>query len=302
MEIKQLSDFVAVCRAGSFAAASRRINTSQPGLGYQIKQLEAELDVTLLERHSRGVSLTPAGILFLQKAEKILEAVTEARGAMAPFRAGRRVALRIGLSPTPARLVGRAIAALCADLPHVEFTLREGYSEDLIDLALRGDLDIAITLSNQRRPGFRMRSLYREKLCLIGKPAAQALPDGPITLQELSHIPIVAGPRGHIVRERLMAAALAAGIALNIVQELDPSGLRRSLVVYGDQPTVAAPGVFIDEYERQLLQAWPLEPSIGLDVTMLAAATVPPALEEALCAAVMAAMTPFAGLMDAIAA
>ncbi|MBB3953961.1 LysR substrate-binding domain-containing protein [Novosphingobium sediminicola] len=300
MEIKQLSDFVAVCRAGSFAAASRRINTSQPGLGYQIKQLEAELDVILLHRHSRGVSLTEAGTAFLQKAEKILDAVTEARATMVPFRVGRRIVIRVGLSPTPARLVGRAIAALSATLPNVEFTLREGYSEDLIDLAMRGDLDMAITLSHDSRPGFRQRPLYREKLCLIGKPGAQDLPIGPISLHKLADIPIVAGPRGHVVRERLIAATKAAGVALNIVQELDPSGLRRSLVVYGDQRTVAAPGVFIDEYERDLLSVWPIEPAITLEVSLLAAATVPTDLEEAISLAVTEAMAPFGGLMDPV--
>nr|WP_256432885.1 LysR substrate-binding domain-containing protein [Novosphingobium sp. SG751A] len=219
---------------------------------------------------------------------------------MVPFRVGRRTILRVGLSPTPARLVGRAMAALSAQLANVEFTLREGYSEDLIDLALRGDLDMAITLSRDPRPGFRLRPLYREKLCLIGNLGAQDLPIGPITLQQLAHIPIVAGPRGHLVRERLMAATQAAGVALNIVQELDPSGLRRSLVVYGDQRTVAAPGVFIDEYERDLLGVWPIEPAIPLEVAMLVAATVPLELEEAIAGAVVEAMAPFGGLIDPV--
>ncbi len=301
MELKQLSDFVAVCRAGSFAAAARRINTSQPGLGYQIKQLENELDAELLQRHSRGITPTAAGSALLDHAERILDAVKDARTAMAPYRQNRRTTLRIGLSPTPARLVGRAMGTLAARMPKVEFMLREGFSEDLVDLAIRGELDVAITLSGEPRPGFRVRPLYREKLCLIGKPAPDLAGNAPVTLQQLAAMPIVAGPRGHIVRERLMAAARIAGVALNVVQELDPSGLRRSLVVYGEQRTVAALGVFVDEVERDLLAARPLDPPVELVVHMVCAATVSLDLEAALASAIGEVLAPFAGLIDTIA-
>lgn len=297
MEIKQLADFVAVCRAGSFAAASRRLNTSQPGLGYQIKQLEAELDVVLLERHSRGVTLTPAGTAFFQKAEKILEAVTEAKATVVPFRAARRLSVRLGISPTPVRLVERAIAMLSARLPGVDFSLREGLSEDLVDLAVRGELDMAITLGSQRRAGFRLRALYSEKLCLIGKTDMADMPDGAITMQQLAQIPIVTGPRGHFVRERLMTAALEAGVGLHIAQELDMSGLRRSMVVYGNRPTVAAPGVFSDEWQHGVLRAWPIDPVIPLDVSMLVSATLPVEFEQEVVDAIMEVIQPFAPLI-----
>ena len=64
MNFRQLEYFLAVADAGQITAAAQQLHMAQPPLSYQLKQLEAELGVTLLHRTSSGTSLTPAGVLL----------------------------------------------------------------------------------------------------------------------------------------------------------------------------------------------------------------------------------------------
>ena len=73
MEIRQLEYFHEIAATGSINEAARRLNMSQPPLSYQIKQLEAELNVKLFERTRAGVTLTEAGKLLYDRTENIFE-------------------------------------------------------------------------------------------------------------------------------------------------------------------------------------------------------------------------------------
>src|SRR5205823_11580748 len=74
----QLRYFVTVADEGQMTRAARKLHVAQPALSHAIAQLEAELGIELLQRHARGVSLTPAGEAFLVKARTALAAGTEA--------------------------------------------------------------------------------------------------------------------------------------------------------------------------------------------------------------------------------
>src|SRR5260221_10727353 len=81
MELRHLRYFIAVAEEGSLSnAAERRLHTAQPSLSRQIRDLEIELGVKLLERRARGIALTAAGKVFLDHARLALmqiEAVAE---------------------------------------------------------------------------------------------------------------------------------------------------------------------------------------------------------------------------------
>lgn len=80
MELRHLRYFIAVAEEGSLlTAAQRRLNTSQPSLSRQIRDLESEIGVKLLERQARGVALTPAGRVFLDHARLALLQVEAAK-------------------------------------------------------------------------------------------------------------------------------------------------------------------------------------------------------------------------------
>jgi DNA-binding transcriptional LysR family regulator len=81
MNVRQLTCFVAVVEEGSFTRAARRVGISQPSLSEQVRALEDDVGGAVLERHHRGVSLTPAGRALLPEARAAVRAVDRGRRA-----------------------------------------------------------------------------------------------------------------------------------------------------------------------------------------------------------------------------
>ena len=88
MELRHLRYFVAIAEERSFTRAAERLWVAQPGLSSQVRRLEAELGVTLFTRHTRGVDLTEAGELFLERARTVLAAADDALAIGGDLKAG----------------------------------------------------------------------------------------------------------------------------------------------------------------------------------------------------------------------
>ena len=78
MEIRHLRSFIAIAEERSFTRAAERLWVAQPGLSAQVRRLERELGVRLFDRHARGVDLTDAGELFLERARIAVGAAEDA--------------------------------------------------------------------------------------------------------------------------------------------------------------------------------------------------------------------------------
>jgi DNA-binding transcriptional LysR family regulator len=102
MELRHLRHFVAIAEERSFTRAAERLWVAQPGLSTQIRRLESELGVQLFERHARGVDLTDAGELFLERARTVLAAADAARSTGHDLEQGLVGSIHLGSSPVPA--------------------------------------------------------------------------------------------------------------------------------------------------------------------------------------------------------
>ena len=128
MELRHLRYFVAIAEERSFTRAAERLWVAQPGLSVQIRRLEAELGIQLFERRTRGVDLTEAGSLFLERARAALTAADLAGATGRDLETGLAGSLRLGIAtcahwgPTLGLL-----ERFARERSGVDFTALEGY-------------------------------------------------------------------------------------------------------------------------------------------------------------------------------
>src|SRR3984957_7876006 len=145
MELRHLRYFIAVAEAGSLTvAAEKRLHTAQPSLSRQIRDLEYEVGVPLMNRSVHGIELTPAGRAFLDHARLALtqeEAAAEAaRRAAQPARKTFAIGFQTGHE---INWLPQAMHVLRGELKDIEVTISSDYSPDLAEALVRGRLDLA---------------------------------------------------------------------------------------------------------------------------------------------------------------
>src|ERR1700755_3357507 len=99
VSIRHLRAFVAISELRSFTLAARRLHVTQSALSLLIRDLERELNVRLMDRGPRGISLTAAGIDFLPPATKVIEDLESAVSGAAQLRDRRRGIVRVSCTP-----------------------------------------------------------------------------------------------------------------------------------------------------------------------------------------------------------
>ena len=210
--LRQLEYLVAIADLGSFHRAARACGVSQPGLSAQIRQLEALLDLHLLERDRRRVLLTPAGEALVRRARVVL---AEARGLVETANALQRPlsgALRLGVIPTVAPyLLPRALSRVRSRHPELRLRLREAQTADLVAALERGELDVLLLALEAALGGLETLELFRD-------PFHVALPAGHrlarrrrLREQDLADQPVPLLDDGHCLRAQALAVCREAG-------------------------------------------------------------------------------------------
>jgi DNA-binding transcriptional LysR family regulator len=181
MELRHLRYFVAIAEERSFTRAAERLWVAQPGLSAQIRRLEAELGVRLFERHSRGVDLTEAGTLFLERARATLAAADAASSIGSDLKGGVTGTLRVGLA-TPAGWTGTAalLERFARDRDGVELTVLEGDGGTLWHDLRDGRLDAVIAPSSFESPDLRTLELGTESWVVLVAEGHRLAGSGPV--------------------------------------------------------------------------------------------------------------------------
>jgi DNA-binding transcriptional LysR family regulator len=184
MEMHQIRYFLAVCNTLNFTRAAEQCNVTQPALTRAIQKLEEELGGLLFRRERKLTHMTDLGNLVRPQLETILKQSEQARSTALSFLQLRDAPLRLGVMCTigPVRFVS-FLSRFGADHPGVEVSLTESIPDELINMLMEGQLDIAITTAPEE-PNERLdfRKLYEERFVVAFPPGHryEAMTDVPI--------------------------------------------------------------------------------------------------------------------------
>ena len=204
MTLRQLRYFVALARHRHFGRAADACGVTQPALSMQIRELEREIDVELVERRSDEIALTATGLEVAQRAERILAATRD----LVDFARHRELLagpLKLGVIPTLAPyLLPKLLPHLQSAHKSVRLELRETQTAPLVDELVAGELDCALLALPVEHADIETAELFRDRF-LLAVPAGEPMPRRPLTAEDVDRRRLILLEEGHCLRDQALA-------------------------------------------------------------------------------------------------
>lgn len=253
MELRQLRYFVRIIETGSMGSAAQDLDIGVSALSQQMSRLENELAIRLLQRTSRGVTPTNAGLAFYSQAQLALRHADDAILAAREARLSCHVS--VGMAPSTASILGIPfIHAMQENYADVRLHVVESLSGNLERMINTRQIDLAVVFQKDKILRWSARPILEEQLFLIGSHALlAALPDNPITPEQLAGIPLIMPSQGHGLRGRLDAVCQEHALNVEIVAEIDGLALLMRAVRDGLGATLQ-PGAAISHLDNDALR------------------------------------------------
>jgi DNA-binding transcriptional LysR family regulator len=196
LELRHLRYFVAVAEELHFGHAANRLNTSQPSLSQQIRDLERELKVDLFLRTKRRVALTPAGRRFLHEARGILSSAERAAGVAREAARGESLKLAVGISPeTDWIFLGKALRLFAEHTPSVEIVFQNLTPQAQVGALRGGQIDVGFVGLPLEAEGMVTETTGRMRLALALPEKHPMARKKDLKLEDLSKDAYVLWPR-----------------------------------------------------------------------------------------------------------
>jgi DNA-binding transcriptional LysR family regulator len=170
MNLKQLEYFAAVVEAGNISSAAKKLHVSQPPLSTQMKLLEEELGVKLMERGARNIKLTEAGKTLYKRAVSVADMINAAKKEVCDLGRGLQGTLTLGtISSSGAALLGEKMQNFYKIYPDVHFEVYEGNTYQLLERLDEGSIEVAVVRTPFNEEGFSCIYLNEEPMVAVGK-------------------------------------------------------------------------------------------------------------------------------------
>ena len=212
MNLRDLKYLVALADHKHFGRAAAACYVSQPTLSTQIKKLEDELGVPLVERAPRKVMLTPAGRDAAERARRIVAEVEQMKEAARRSQDPEAGTVRLGLFPTLGPyLLPHVVPRIRARFPHLELLLVEEKSDVLLSRLREGKLDAGLLALPVADDQLHTEFLFEEPFVLAVPESHPLAQRGSLTLAELSHQQLLLLEDGHCLREQALDVCRLSG-------------------------------------------------------------------------------------------
>jgi LysR family hydrogen peroxide-inducible transcriptional activator len=215
MNLRDLQYLVAVAEHRHFGKAAEACFVSQPTLSTQLKKLEKELGVELVERNPRHVLLTDAGERIVERAKRILAETDDIRSIARRAQDPEAGSLRLGIFPTLAPyLLPHVVPSVHARFPKLELLLVEEKTEVVLGRLRDGSLDAGILALPVHDDQLHEEYLFAEDF-VLAVPADHPLAekDEPIDVSVLAHEDVLLLEEGHCLRDQALEVCSLAGAA-----------------------------------------------------------------------------------------
>ena len=233
LNLDQLRAFVEVVERGSFTAAAKELNLTQPAVTHQVQELERRFQVALVERFGKRAYLTQAGEKLIEHARSLLDEDSRTEVTMRRFGDGWLGRVRVGTSMTVLMYVLPPILRqLKTDHPQLEISLKAGLTTTTLQMLKTNALDLGLCALPIEDPAFETVPLFNDELVAI-LPAALGQVPKKVTPAFLSQCPLILGSENSALRRTIADWLALASPPPRPLMEFDNVEAMKSVVAVG---------------------------------------------------------------------
>ena len=210
LNLDQLRTLAAVVKFGSFSAAARHLNLTQPAVSLQIRELEQRVGLRLVDRVGKQVRATAAGGDLIAYGERIMAEADRALSAMRGYREGQAGRVHLGTGPTAlAYILPPVLQKLREDHPDVELVVTTGTTQTITERMLENVIDLGFTALPVDKEKFDVIPVRDDDMVAIFSAVAEDIPPV-VTPASLAGRPLILEYH-HVNQNRLSRGWLQAG-------------------------------------------------------------------------------------------
>ncbi|MEI7054393.1 LysR family transcriptional regulator [Nocardioides sp. CCNWLW239] len=270
LTLRHLRVVIAVADAGGYTPAARELHVAQSSLSRTVQEVEQRIGVPLFERTTRRVRPTLEGEEFLATARRLVGEFDTALNHFEGYLAGTRGSVSVAALPSLAgSMLPPVLAAFRRGHPEVAVSVKDGFSEEVLDLVVRGEVDLAVSVATQVPATLAVRHIAVDAFAAV-------LPsDHPLAAQEelrwadLAGLPFVAFERISSIRSYVDRVLAETGTRTGALTEARNIGAVAGLVAAGlgvsAAPSLVLPMMmFADVVMRPLV-----DPGVERDICLI---------------------------------